>query len=366
MPNNGFWSKKKVLLTGHTGFKGSWLSLWLQVMGANVTGYALQPASAPSLYALSGLEHSIRSVIADIRDRESLLRTIQDTQPDVIIHMAAQPLVRYSYLNPVETFEVNVLGTVNLLDAVRTAVAEGVHIQAVLNITTDKCYENQEWTWGYRENDRLGGFDPYSNSKACAELATSMFRDSYFNPKDYASHGLSIATARAGNVIGGGDWSEDRIIPDCIRALMEGNKLPIRNPVATRPWQHVLEPLQGYLLLVEQMVERGTKFGEAWNFGPNDDGVKSVEWLVKKIGTLWGVNDFYELAEGSNPHEATNLSLDSSKARRALGWQPIWSVERALEKTVEWFQAYQQQSDMKAVCLEQLEAYTLAGAHKDK
>ncbi|OAB35267.1 CDP-glucose 4,6-dehydratase [Paenibacillus macquariensis subsp. defensor] len=366
MLSSHFWLKKKVLITGHTGFKGSWLSLWLQELGADVTGYALSPASGPNLFTMCGLEQTMDSVTADIRDRASLLRTIQDKQPEVIIHMAAQPLVRYSYLNPVETFEVNVMGTVNLLDAVRTAVADGASIKAVLIITTDKCYDNQEWIWGYREIDRLGGFDPYSNSKACAELVTSSFRNSYFNPSEYASHGLSIATARAGNVIGGGDWSEDRIIPDCMRALLTGSKLPIRNPMATRPWQHVLEPLQGYLLLAQKMVEHGTEFGVAWNFGPSDNGVKSVEWLVKTIGTLWGEHHFYELAEGGNPHEAVNLSLDSSKARHALGWNPLWNVEKALQQTVEWFQAYQQQANMKAVCLQQLEAYILAGAYTDQ
>ncbi|WP_245596045.1 CDP-glucose 4,6-dehydratase [Paenibacillus taiwanensis] len=365
MPNNYFWSKKKVLLTGHTGFKGSWLSLWLQALGAEVTGYALQPAGEPNLFSLCGLDRTIRSVTADIRDRETLLQTIKDTQPEVIIHMAAQPLVRYSYLNPVATYEVNVLGTANLFDAVRTALVEGASIKAVLNVTTDKCYENQEWTWGYREIDRLGGYDPYSSSKACAELVTSSFRNSYFHVNDYASHGLSIATARAGNVIGGGDWSQDRIIPDCMRALLSGSKLTIRNPSATRPWQHVLEPLRGYLLLAQKMVECGAEFGEAWNFGPNEDGIKSVKWLVKAIGKLWGDHHFYELAEGDSLHEAVNLSLDSAKARRFLGWQPVWGVEQALEKTVEWFQAYYKQADMKAVCMKELEAFTLAAACED-
>lgn len=360
MPSSHFWSGKKVLITGHTGFKGSWLSLWLQSLGADVTGYAFEPANMPNLHTLCGLDDTVRSVTADIRDRSSLLRTIQATRPVVIFHMAAQPFVRYSYRNPVETFETNVLGTVNLLDAVRTSIGDGAAIQAVVNVTTDKCYENREWPWGYREIDRLGGHDPYSSSKACSELVTSSFRNSFFHQKDYASHGLSVATARAGNVIGGGDWSEDRIVPGSMRALLSGNKLKLRNPIATRPWQHVLEPLQGYLLLAQKMVERGPEFGNAWNFGPRDDCARSVDWLVKTIGTLWGVHDFYELEQGSTPHEAVDLRLDSSKAMRELGWQPVWDVKTALEKTVEWFQAYRQQADMKSICLAQLEAYARA------
>lgn len=365
MGNNSFWSNRKVLITGHTGFKGTWLALWLQTLGADVTGYALLPSGEPNLFALSGLEHQVRSVIADIRDREALLHTVLEAQPEVIIHMAAEPLVRNSYLNPVQTYEVNVLGTVHLLEAVRTAAAIGTPIKAVLNVTSDKCYENQEWLWGYREIDKLGGYDPYSSSKACAEFVTASYRNSYFNRRDYDSHGVSIATARAGNVIGGGDGAEDRIVPDCMRALLAGRRVLIRNPAATRPWQHVLEPLQGYLLLAQRMVERGAEVAEAWNFGPMDDGVKSVEWLVKRIGKLYGNDDFYELATGEHPHETANLGLDSSKARHALGWQPVWNVEQALEKTVEWFKAYQKEEDMKSVCLQQLKAYTIAQASWD-
>lgn len=364
MPNSVFWCNKRVMITGHTGFKGSWLSLWLQSMGADVTGYALQPACEPNLFTLCGLEQTMCSITGDIGDKESLLQAIRDTKPEVIFHMAAQPLVRYSYLNPVETFSVNVLGTVNLLDAVRIALDEGIHIKALLNVTTDKCYENREWLWGYREIDRLGGLDPYSSSKACSELVTSSFRNSYFNPKLYASHGLSVATARAGNVIGGGDWSEDRIVPDGMRALLSGNRLRIRNPAATRPWQHVLEPLQGYLLLAERMVEQGAEFAEAWNFGPLEEGTRSVEWLVRTIGSFWGEDKYYELEEGNHPHEAFNLKLDSSKAREKLGWQPNWKVEKAVEKTVEWYRYYQEQADMKKVCLDQLAEYSLTGAEK--
>ncbi|WCF05658.1 CDP-glucose 4,6-dehydratase [Paenibacillus thiaminolyticus] len=360
MGSTSFWSNRKVLITGHTGFKGTWLALWLHTLGADVTGYALLPSGEPNLFRLCGLDHLIRSVIADIREQEALLCTIQEVQPEVIIHLAAQPLVRYSYLEPVHTYEVNVLGTVHLLEAVRIATAAKTPIKAVLNVTSDKCYEDQEWFWGYREIDKLGGYDPYSSSKACAELVTASYRNSYFNRKDYDVHGVSIATARAGNVIGGGDGSEDRIVPDCMRAILAESKLLIRNPAATRPWQHVLEPLQGYLLLAQKMVERGPEVAEAWNFGPMEDSVKSVEWLVKRIGKLYGNDDFYELAAGEHPHETANLGLDSSKSRRVLGWKPVWNVEQALEKTVEWFTAYQNKKDMKSVCLQQLTAYTIA------
>lgn len=358
MPTESFWVGRKVLVTGHTGFKGSWLCLWLQALGAEVTGYALQPPCEPNLFTLYGLDQSVQTIVADIRDGEALLQAVLDTGPEIIIHMAAQPLVRYSYLKPAETFETNVLGTVHLLDAVRTATAAGAGIKAVINVTTDKCYENREWPWGYRENDRLGGFDPYSNSKACAELVTSSYRNSFFNRLHYASHGVSVATARAGNVIGGGDWSADRIVPDCMRALLSGKQLSIRNPRATRPWQHVLEPLQGYLLLAENMVKHGAEYAEAWNFGPKDESVRNVEWLVKTLGKYWGDDSFYTWIEGSSLHEAAKLSLDSSKARQTLDWKSVWNAEQALEMTVLWFQAYRDQADMKVIGLRQLEQYT--------
>ncbi|MDF2924155.1 MAG: rfbG 1 [Paenibacillaceae bacterium] len=364
MPSRSFWSDKSVLVTGHTGFKGSWLSLWLESLGARVTGYALPPAGSPNLFELCELERSIPTVYGDIRNRSLLLQTIRDAQPEIVFHLAAQPLVRYSYVNPAETYEVNVMGTVNLLESVREAAAEGAGIRAVVNVTTDKCYDNKEWVWGYRENDRLGGFDPYSNSKACAELVTSSYRSSYFPPGKHAAHGLGLATARAGNVIGGGDWSEDRIIPDCVRALFTGSKPAIRNPAAIRPWQHVLEPLRGYLLLAQSLAEEGGRFAEAWNFGPGDEDVKSVEWLVRKIGTCWGRQDFYECATGGHPHEAQSLRLDSSKARQALGWLPVWDVKQAVEQTAAWYQAYQRQADMRVICLEQLDTYGQAGGQK--
>lgn len=347
------------MITGHTGFKGSWLCLWLHALGAQITGYGLNPRNSPSLFELARIQDICRSVIADIRDYDSLLRTINEVKPEIIVHMAAQPLVRYSYTHPVETYEVNTLGTVYLLEAVRTATRSGINIHAVLNVTTDKCYENQEWAWGYRENDPLGGYDPYSNSKACSELVTSAFRKSYFHPSNYDVHGVSIATARAGNVIGGGDWSVDRIVPDCIRALLSGNRLPVRYPEAIRPWQHVLEPLQGYMLLIQRMVEQGEKYADAWNFGPSEDSVRNVNWLVKTLGALWGEPDFYDIQSGTAPHETSTLRLDSARAKKDIGWRPKWNVDQAITATVEWYKAYQRQEDMRNVTLDQIKAYML-------
>ncbi|AJS57575.1 CDP-glucose 4,6-dehydratase [Paenibacillus sp. IHBB 10380] len=357
--DSSFWNHRKVLITGHTGFKGSWLSLWLSSLGAEVTGYALQPCATLNLFSLCGADKIVQSVIADIRDKHCLEQTIREVEPEIIIHMAAQPLVRRSYRLPSETYEINVLGTVYLLEAVRAVVQDGLGIKAVLNVTTDKCYENREWAWGYRENDSLGGLDPYSNSKACSELVTAAFRSSYFSPAEYESHGVSVATARAGNVIGGGDGSEDRLVPDCIRALLTGSRFAIRNPLATRPWQHVLEPLHGYLLLAQKMVEEGDQYAGAWNFGPEDASVKNVEWMVTKLGSLWGEQSFYDLDVEGHPHEATDLKLDSSKARMGLNWHPKWRVETALEKTVEWFRVYQKQGDIREMSLRQIQEYML-------
>ena len=270
--NKDFWKGKKVLVTGHTGFKGSWLCLLLSSLGANVAGYSLRPPTSPSLFELCHIDRLVTTRYADIRDLNTLQATILEEKPEIIIHMAAQPLVRASYLNPVETFEINIMGTVNLLEAVRNALHKGIPIKAVINVTTDKCYENKEWLWGYRENDALGGYDPYSNSKACSELVTDAYRKSFFHVENYESHSVVIATVRAGNVIGGGDWAADRLIPDCIRTLLEGEKIKIRNPYAIRPWQHVLDPLSGYLLLAEKLYADGTLYSEGWNFGPDDDG----------------------------------------------------------------------------------------------
>jgi CDP-glucose 4,6-dehydratase len=358
MVNADFWKNKKVFVTGHTGFKGSWLSLWLHSVGAKVTGYSLRPPTSPSLFELCQLEQLIPTHYADVRDKETLQTAILTAEPDIVIHMAAQPLVRASYLNPVDTYAINVMGTVNLLESVRIAVQNGINIKAVVNVTTDKCYSNQEWPWGYRENDVLGGYDPYSNSKACSELVTESYRNSFFHPQDYDRHGVALATARAGNVIGGGDWAVDRLLPDCFRTLLKGEKVKIRNPHAIRPWQHVLDPLSGYLTLAESLYTNGTRFAEGWNFGPDDDEAKTVESIVKSICTKWGAGAAYEIEKGPHPHEAHYLRLDCSKAKFKLGWYPSWNVDQAIDKAVEWTVAYQHGQDVKTVCLKQIDAYT--------
>jgi CDP-glucose 4,6-dehydratase len=355
-----FWKGKKVMVTGHTGFKGSWLTLWLHHMGAEVTGYALESQTEPNLFTVAGVGEVCRSVIGDVRNRAHLLETMLAAEPEIVIHMAAQPLVQYSYEHPAETFEVNVMGTVNVLDAARQAASLNGKLQAVLNVTTDKCYENREWIWGYRETDRLGGYDPYSNSKACSELVTSAFRSSYFNPDTHSFSRPIVATARAGNVIGGGDWTESRIVPDCVHALTGGGTLLLRNPAAIRPWQHVLEPLSGYLQLVEAMVTHGSNHAGAWNFGPDEESERNVEWLVREVGMLWGKDDFYRIESGAQPHEALNLKLDSSKAKRQLGWSPRWNIHTAIEYTVAWYQAHQRQENMRQICVDQITTYMAA------
>lgn len=348
-----FWKGKKVFLTGHTGFKGSWLSIWLQSLGAEVTGYALAPPTEPSLFIQAGVSELVTSVIADIRDLDCLKREMQKASPDIVIHMAAQPLVRDSYKIPVETYATNVMGTVHLLEAVRSTPS----VRAVVNVTTDKVYENREWAWGYRENEPFGGYDPYSNSKGCSELVTAAYRSSYFNPKDYDSHGVALGSARAGNVIGGGDWAGDRLIPDIIRAILAKEPVQIRNPHAIRPWQHVLEPLSGYMLLAEQLFEAGPEFAEGWNFGPADEDAKPVEWLVKRLCEQWGEGACYEIDKGEHPHEAHYLKLDCSKAHSQLGWWPRWGLETALEKIVDWTRVYLEKGDLRQMCGKQITEY---------
>jgi CDP-glucose 4,6-dehydratase len=352
MVNKDFWKNKNVFVTGHTGFKGSWLCLWLHSLGANVTGYSLKPPTTPSLFELCQLDQLIPTHYGDIRDIHTLQNALLAAKPDIVIHMAAQPLVRASYHNPVETYATNVMGTVNLLESVRTAVHKGINIKAVVNVTTDKCYSNQEWTWGYRENDVLGGYDPYSNSKACSELVTDAYRNSYFQ------NGVSLASARAGNVIGGGDWAADRLLPDCFRTLQSGGKITIRNPHAIRPWQHVLDPLSGYLVLAEKLYTEGTPFAQGWNFGPDDGDGKTVEWIVNQICDKWGASASYEVETGPHPHEAHYLRLDCSKAKFKLGWYPRWNVEQAIDKSVEWTRAYLAKKDVMAVCLQQIDEYS--------
>ncbi|GAB0058346.1 CDP-glucose 4,6-dehydratase [Candidatus Magnetaquicoccaceae bacterium FCR-1] len=351
--NPEFWRGKRVFMTGHTGFKGSWLSLWLQRLGSEVTGYALNPPTNPGLFEVANVGAGMKSIIADIRDPESLSRSMQDAKPDVVIHMAAQPLVRYSYQAPVETYATNVMGSVHLLEAVRKTET----VRAVVNVTSDKCYENKEWPWGYRENEPMGGYDPYSNSKGCAELVTAAYRNSFFNPAKYAEHGVAIASGRAGNVIGGGDWATDRLIPDILRAIEAGQAVNIRSPHAIRPWQHVLEPLSGYLALAEQLFTEGPLYAEGWNFGPADEDAKPVQWIVEQLTAQWGEGAIWQLDQQPQPHEAHYLKLDCSKARARLNWYPRWSLSETLSSIVSWHKAWLEHEDMQAVTLDQISNY---------
>jgi CDP-glucose 4,6-dehydratase len=351
--NADFWHGKRVLLTGHTGFKGSWISLWLQSMGAQVIGYALTPATQPNLFEDAQVAQGMTSIIGDIRDLNNLQAIFNTHKPEIVFHMAAQPLVRYSYSEPVETYSTNVMGTVNLLEAVRHCKG----VKAIVNITTDKCYENREWEWAYRENEPMGGFDPYSSSKGCAELVSAAYRSSFFNGNDYSKHGVALATARAGNVIGGGDWAQDRLIPDILAAFEQGKQVNIRNPLAVRPWQHVLEPLRGYLTLAEQLYKHGVQYAEGWNFGPNDEDAKPVKWIVEKMVGMWGKDAAWHRDAGEHPHEANYLKLDISKARNHLHWYPILRLEDALRLTVEWANQRQAGTDVRQLTLNQISAY---------
>ena len=354
MVDQAFWHGKKVFLTGHTGFKGSWLTLWLQALGARVTGFALAPDTTPNLFTLGRVEDGIGSIIGDIRDRALLTEAMKSASPDIVIHMAAQPLVRESYVTPVETYETNVMGTVHVLDAIRQVPG----VRSVVIVTTDKCYENREWEWGYRENEAMGGYDPYSSSKGCAELVTSAYRNSFFNPATYAKHGVAVASGRAGNVIGGGDWAADRLIPDIMRAISRGETVNIRNPHAIRPWQHVLEPLSGYLILAERLYTDGPRFADAWNFGPNDSDAQPVQAIVERLTSQWGDGARWSLDGGEHPHEATFLKLDCSKARARLGWRPRWDLNHTLDSIVAWYKAAARNEDVKAVTLAQIDKYT--------
>lgn len=348
-----FWLDRRVLLTGHTGFKGSWLTLLLRELGAKVTGFALDPPSTPSLFETAHVAQGIESIRGDVGDAGALQAIVARTDPSVVIHMAAQSLVRESYRDPVETYRVNVMGTVCVLDAVRRAGGK----RLVLVVTSDKCYDNREWLWGYRENDALGGRDPYSNSKACAELVAAAYRDSFFPPKDHARHGVTVATARAGNVIGGGDWARDRIVPDIIGAFHEGRPARIRNPNAHRPWQHVLDALHGYLVLIEHMEKAPADTAEAWNFGPSEEHVLSVGTLVEDMSRLWGAGARWERDEGPRPHEATRLLLDASKARIRLGLGPNLDYATTLRLTVEWYRAFHSGADMRGFTIAQLRSF---------
>lgn len=351
--NLAFWRGKRVFLTGHTGFKGSWLTLWLQRLGSEVTGYALNPPTIPSMFEVAKVSAGMRSIIADIRDPDALGQAIKGAKPDVVIHMAAQPLVRYSYQAPLETYATNVMGTVHLLEAVRKTET----VRAVINVTSDKCYENKEWSWGYRENESIGGYDPYSNSKGCAELVTAAYRNSFFNPATHKDHRVAIASGRAGNVIGGGDWATDRLIPDILRAIDVGEAVDIRSPYAIRPWQHVLEPLSGYLALAERLYIDGPAYAEGWNFGPDDEDTKPVQWVVEQLTTRWGEGASWQLDKQPQPHEAHYLKLDCSKAKARLNWHPRWSLSQTLSSIVSWHKAWQQHADMQAITIDQISNY---------
>lgn len=344
-----FWQGRKVFITGHTGFKGSWLSLWLHQLGAKVTGFSLEPPTSPSIFESAKVATAIEtSISGDICDGKLFTNTMQQAKPEIIIHMAAQSLVRDSYNDPAGTYATNVMGTVNMLEAVRNTSS----VKAVLNITTDKCYENKEWLWGYRENEPMGGHDPYSSSKGCAELVSSAYRSSFLQ-----NEGIALATARAGNVIGGGDWAKDRIVPDAMRAFMENESLLVRNPIATRPWQHVLEPLSGYLMLCQQLIEQPKSFAEAWNFGPNDEDAQPVSKLIDIMVDSWGESAKWKTDESEHPHEARYLKLDCSKAKNLLKWKPIWGLEQALDETVQWYKAWHQNKDMYDFTLNQIKFY---------
>jgi len=348
MIDQDFWRGKRVFLTGHTGFKGSWLSLWLFSLGAEVKGYSLNPPTIPSLFIEAKIDSIVNSHIGDIRDQETLHESMVSFNPDILIHMAAQPLVRYSYNEPIETYEVNVIGTAKVLEVARSCI----NLKAIVNITTDKCYENDGRSQGYKESDPMGGYDPYSSSKGCAELVASAYRRSFLQDQ-----GMGVASVRAGNVIGGGDWADDRLIPDILRSFEKGRPVIIRNPKATRPWQHVLEPLSGYLILAQKLYEDQKEYAEGWNFGPNEKDVRPVDWILDKMIVKWP-NASWDLDSNSNPHEAGFLKLDIAKAESKLGWHPVWELSHTLEKIIGWHRAWLDKENMQAVCLAEIEEYT--------
>jgi CDP-glucose 4,6-dehydratase len=353
MLDRSFWKARQVFLTGHTGFKGSWLSLWLERLGANVTGYALNPPTEPNLFEQAKIGGSIRSVCADIRDFTRLKAEVAECRPAIIIHMAAQSVVRRGYADPIETYSSNVMGTVNLLEAIRQLR----HPCVVINVTSDKCYQNREWVWGYRENEPMGGRDPYSNSKGCAELVTTAYRDSFFPSESIEDHGVVVASARAGNAIGGGDWTTDQLIPDLMRAFLVNERCLIRNPSAIRPWQFVLEPLRGYLMLAERLTQDGPRFASAWNFGPADTDAKPVSWIADELAQLWGDQASWSRDAAAHPREAHFLKLDASKARSCLGWRPVLPLDSALGWVVEWWREFQAGGDLGRITATQIERY---------
>jgi CDP-glucose 4,6-dehydratase len=348
-----FWKGRRVFLTGHTGFKGSWLSLWLDALGATVTGYALDPPTQPNLFDQAGVAATVRSIRADIRDFPRLKSAIGECRPEVVIHMAAQSVVRRGYEDPIENYSSNVMGTVHVLEALRQLKQPC----AVVNVTSDKCYENREWVWGYRENEPMGGRDPYSNSKGCAELVTAAFRASFFPPDLVGQHGVALASARAGNAIGGGDWTSDQLIPDLMRAFLAGKPCLIRNPAASRPWQFVLEPLRGYLMLAQRLAEDGARFASGWNFGPADTDAKPVSWIADELVRLWGKAAAWTQDTATHPHEAHALKLDASKAKTCLGWQPVLPLNQALGWIVEWYRTFEAGVDLQRLTRKQIEQF---------
>ena len=354
-----FWRGRRVFVTGHTGFKGSWLVLWLRHLGATVTGYALAPETEPSLFDLLHRGRPLHSVIADVRDGTALRQALQDSGAEVVFHLAAQPLVRRSYQDPVETYSTNVMGAVNLFEAVRACPG----VKSLVVVTSDKCYENREWAWGYRESDPMGGHDPYSSSKGCAELVSACYRSSFFSPHEHQRHGLALATARAGNVIGGGDWAEGRLVPDLLRAFALHEPAVIRNPAAVRPWQHVLDALHGYLLLAQKLATEGPRWGEAWNFGPLDTDAEPVSRIADRLARHWGEGARWVTDGESHPHEAHWLKLDCSKARQQLGWAPRWNLERALREIVRWHRGHAARADIHALALQQIDAFENTSPH---
>ena len=353
MLDRAFWKGRKVFVTGHTGFKGSWLSLWLDSLGANTTGYALDPPTQPNLFEQGGVATVVRSIHGDIRDFDRLKDAVAESRPDVVIHMAAQSVVHRGYADPIETYSSNVMGTVHLLEAARQLRWPCV----IVNVTSDKCYVNREWVWGYRENEPMGGRDPYSNSKSCAELVTSTYRDSFFPPAEVASHGVALASARAGNAIGGGDWTSDQLIPDIMRAFLGGEACRIRSPSAYRPWQFVLEPLRGYLMLAERLSADPRKFAEGWNFGPPETDARPVAWIADELARSWGSGASWTRDNALHLPEAHALKLDAAKAKSSLGWHPWLPLDGALSWIVEWYRGFQAGADLERLTRAQIERY---------
>ncbi len=346
--SDSFWHGKKVFITGHTGFKGGWLTFWLKLLGASVTGYSLAPMQEPNFFSLTKIADNISSTIGDILNQDLLTQTLQEVQPEIILHLAAQPLVRYSYDNPIETYAVNVMGTAHLLEAARKLS----NLKAIVVVTSDKCYENQEWLWGYRESDPMGGYDPYSSSKGCTELVVSAYRRSYFNEKN-----IALASVRAGNVIGGGDWAKNRLVPDLMRAFANHEVAALRHPHAYRPWQHILDLLTGYLLLTKRLYQEGLNFAGPWNFGPSEENIISVGDVADLCAKFWGDDAKWQTVEARTLHEAILLKLDCNKSRALLGWSPRWNIQNSLKATVEWYRAFTNEEDMFSYTTQQIQQF---------